>query len=120
MLADANWGRILAAVGGCGVDVDVGVVGLEIAAGTNVDIFDAAEGKRLGSENDGRASNSSHTLKLVERGTPCDYCESTAASIFKHPEICMKVDLGVGGGAFTMWTCDLSKEYVEINADYRT
>ena len=38
----------------------------------------------------------------------------------KHQDIPLKVDLGLGDGTATVWTCDLTKEYVEINGDYRS
>jgi glutamate N-acetyltransferase/amino-acid N-acetyltransferase len=93
---DANWGRILAAVGYSGAAVDPARAGLWIAAG------DASP------------------LQLVRGGQPLDYAEADAGAVFAGPEITVTVDLGLGAGRATVWTCDLSHEYVSINGHYRT
>ena len=59
-------------------------------------------------------------LQLVRDGTPTDYHESEAAAVFAHPEFVVHVDLGLGAGEATLWTTDLTHDYVTINADYRT
>ena len=99
---DANWGRILAAVGYSGASVDPGCTDLWIAAGTE----DATECP-------GR-------VQLVGRGRPLAYSEEAATAIFKGVEIAITVALGLGGGSATVWTCDLSHDYVDINGHYRT
>lgn len=97
---DANWGRILCAVGYSGATVDPTQAYLYIAAGQ---------------PQAGHAE-----LQLVDAGTPTDYAEADASAIFAESEISVRVALGLGGGAATVWTCDLSYDYVSINAEYRT
>jgi glutamate N-acetyltransferase / amino-acid N-acetyltransferase len=96
---DANWGRILCAVGYCGAEVDPARADLWIAAGK------------------GEVASS---LQLVSAGQPLAYSEATASAIFAEKEIVVEVKLGVGDGQATVWTCDLSHEYVDINGHYRT
>lgn len=89
---DPNWGRILAAVGRAGVaDMDV----------SRVQIF-------LGD------------LCVAEGGAPARYQESQAAARMSADEIGIRVALGRGNAATTVWTCDLSYDYVKINAEYRS
>jgi glutamate N-acetyltransferase/amino-acid N-acetyltransferase len=59
-------------------------------------------------------------LQIVASGTPTGYREEDAAAIFARPEINIRLDLGQGEDLATMWTTDLTHEYVTINADYRT
>ncbi|MBK6327385.1 MAG: bifunctional glutamate N-acetyltransferase/amino-acid acetyltransferase ArgJ [Chloroflexi bacterium] len=93
---DANWGRILAAAGRAGVPFDQYQTQLWVGV--------------------------QHTdeLQLVSQGTPTDYLEREAAAIFNQPEFKIRLDLGRGDAHETVWTCDLSHDYVAINADYRT
>jgi glutamate N-acetyltransferase/amino-acid N-acetyltransferase len=93
---DPNWGRILAAAGRAGVPLDQSRLSLAIA-------------------NPGQQE-----LQLVRAGTPVEYLESEAARIFARPEIHIQLDLGQGAAEDTMWTTDLTHDYVTINADYRT
>jgi len=100
---DANWGRILAAAGYAGVILDPDRVNLAIAGGA--------------------AGVMGDPLPLVVGGLPTAYAEADAAAIFAQPEIHVTLDLDAGGtqsGQATVWTCDLSHDYVSINADYRT
>lgn len=96
--ADANWGRILAAAGRAGVPIDPDKLNLWFRA---VQVAD-------------------DLLQVVAAGTPTDYAEADASHIFAQDEIDVVLDLGLGDAAATVWTCDLSHEYVSINADYRT
>jgi glutamate N-acetyltransferase/amino-acid N-acetyltransferase len=98
---DANWGRILAAVGRSGIQVDPKRAALYIDGGPDARA-------RLGE------------IQLVAGGTPLAYSEEQATAIFAQPEIDVRVELGLGDGAATVWTSDLSYEYVRINGDYRT
>jgi glutamate N-acetyltransferase / amino-acid N-acetyltransferase len=93
---DPNWGRILAAAGRAGVPFAPGVAALWIAAGDGA------------------------PLQLVAGGTPLDYVEDEAAAIFAQPEISVRLSLGGGPGRATVWTSDLTHEYVTINSHYRT
>ena len=103
---DANWGRILAAVGYSGATVDPGRADLWIAAGTG----------------DGDTETRGHgdALQLVRAGQPLPYSEEAASAIFAGSEITVAVKLGLGDGQATVWTCDLSHDYVSINGHYRT
>ncbi len=98
---DANWGRILAAVGRAGVQVVPERCNLFINGGPN-------------------AATRKGELQLVAGGVPLDYREEEAGAIFAQPEIDVRVELGLGQGAATVWTSDLSYDYVRINGDYRT
>jgi glutamate N-acetyltransferase/amino-acid N-acetyltransferase len=98
---DANWGRILAAVGRSGIAVDPRRAALYIDGGPDAHT-------RLGE------------LQLVAAGEPLPYSEAQATAIFAQPEIDVCVELGLEDGAATVWTSDLSYDYVRINGDYRT
>ena len=93
---DANWGRILAAAGRAGVQIEQSNLALWLE--------DGADGE----------------LQLVERGTSAEYDVSRITAILKAPEFALRLDLGLGDSAATVWTCDLTHDYVTINADYRT
>jgi len=105
---DANWGRILAAVGYSGAAVEPGRADLWIAAGVGAGLA-SAQGDHEGSP-----------LQLVRAGQPLPYSEEAASAIFAGPEITVTVKLGLGDGQATVWTCDLSHDYVSINGHYRT
>lgn len=95
---DANWGRILAAAGRAGVPFNPALAQLWIGVGIQ----------------------QADQLQLLRNGTPTDYEEADAAAVFAQPAFQVHLDLGAGSGAATMWTSDLTQEYVRINADYRT
>jgi glutamate N-acetyltransferase/amino-acid N-acetyltransferase len=88
---DPNWGRLIAAAGRAGVAFDLS-----------------------------RASVMIGTIVLFKDGKPHDELAPQAASYLKNKELTVLVDLGAGTASSTVWTCDLSAEYVKINADYRT
>jgi glutamate N-acetyltransferase / amino-acid N-acetyltransferase len=94
--SDPNWGRIFAAAGRAGVPFDQAQTGLQVS-------------------NEGE-----NWLTLLENGTPTGYAEADAAEIFAQPEIIVWLTLGEGLASDTVWTCDLTHDYVTINADYRT
>ncbi len=98
---DANWGRILAATGRAGIQVEPERCDLFIDGGAD-------------------ATTRRGELQLVAGGVPLVYSEAAATAIFAEPEIAVRVELGLGSGAATVWTSDLSYEYVRINGDYRT
>jgi glutamate N-acetyltransferase/amino-acid N-acetyltransferase len=89
---DANWGRIAAAVGRADEKIDRDVLSIRFGP--------------LWAAKDGAVSP--------------DYDEDAMSAYMKKPELEIGVDVGVGSGAATMWTCDLTKEYVAINGDYRS
>lgn len=95
---DANWGRILAAVGYSGAQVDP----------TRTALF-------FGSQLAGLVP-----LQVVAAGQPLPYDEAAATARFAQAEIEIRVELGLGAGTATVWTCDLSHGYVDINGHYRT
>ncbi|MDY0190517.1 MAG: bifunctional glutamate N-acetyltransferase/amino-acid acetyltransferase ArgJ [Desulfuromonas sp.] len=89
---DANWGRIIAAVGYSGVDVDP----------NQIDIF-------------------FDDVQVVSNGlTTGATQEELATKVLKHAEFCVRVDLKLGVGSAHYYTSDLTYDYVKINADYRT
>ncbi|AWW49067.1 bifunctional glutamate N-acetyltransferase/amino-acid acetyltransferase ArgJ [Polynucleobacter paneuropaeus] len=91
--SDPNLGRILAAIGYAGIaDLDVNRVQMWLG-----DVWVAKDG-----------------------GRNPTYQEADGQRIMKEPEITVRIDLGRGSATQTMWTCDLSHEYVSINADYRS
>ena len=58
---------------------------------------------------------------VAEKGWVADsYHEEAGATYMKQDELVIAVDLGIGNGAATVWTCDFTKRYIEINADYRS
>ncbi|RNF35609.1 bifunctional glutamate N-acetyltransferase/amino-acid acetyltransferase ArgJ [Paracoccus methylarcula] len=89
---DANWGRIVMAVGKSGAEADR-------------DRLTIRFGDMILAENGWRAEN---------------YDEDRASDYMKNQELLIAVDLGLGQGAQTMWTCDLTHGYIDINADYRS
>jgi len=93
--SDANWGRIMMAAGRAGVPFNQHQTELWIG----VDGDD---------------------LCLVADGTPTDYAEEDAAAIFALPAFKIHLTVGTGDGKSTVWTSDLTHEYVSINADYRS
>ncbi len=92
---DANWGRILCALGYSGAQFDP----------ENVDLYFRGE---------------SGEIHIYGNGTACDYSEEEATKILSEPEVCVLVDMHMGDGEATAWGCDLSYDYVKINADYRS
>ncbi len=93
--ADANWGRVLCAIGYSGADVDVGKIGVS---------FRSAKG----------------TVTVCENGAGVPFSEEIAKEILLEKEIEILVTLGDGAYAATAWGCDLTYDYVKINGDYRT
>ncbi|MBP1845277.1 glutamate N-acetyltransferase/amino-acid N-acetyltransferase [Rhizobium petrolearium] len=89
---DANWGRVVMAVGKSGEMADRDRLAIWFG-----DVRVAVEGERDPS-----------------------YSEAAATAVMRQQDIPVKVDLGLGNGTATVWTCDLTKEYVAINGDYRS
>jgi glutamate N-acetyltransferase/amino-acid N-acetyltransferase len=88
---DPNWGRLICAAGRAGVALDAS-----------------------------RAAVTMGSIVLFKDGQPHDERAPEAAEYLKGADLTIGVDLGSGGASSTVWTCDLSAEYVRINADYRT
>ena len=93
--ADANWGRVLCAIGYSGADVDVDKVGVS---------FRSPKG----------------TVEVCRNGAGVPFSEEKAKTILMEDEIEILVSLGDGGYGATAWGCDLTYDYVKINGDYRT
>ena len=93
--ADANWGRVLCAIGYSGADVDVSKIGVA---------FRSAKG----------------TVVVCENGAGVPFSEEIAKEILLEKEIEILLTLGDGPYGATAWGCDLTYDYVKINGDYRT
>ena len=92
---DANWGRILCAMGYSGASFDPEKVDL---------FFESAAGK----------------IQIIENGVALDYSEETATKILSEDTVTAVADVKMGTCTATAWGCDLTYDYVKINADYRS
>ena len=92
---DANWGRILCAMGYSGAQFDPEKVDL---------FFESQAGK----------------IQIIENGTAVDYSEEEATKILSEPEVTAIADVKMGQESASAWGCDLTHGYIEINADYRS
>lgn len=93
--SDANWGRVLCAIGYSGADVDVNKIDVS---------FESAAG----------------VIPVCENGAGIDFSEEKAKEILLEKEIIINVALKSGGADSCAWGCDLTYDYVKINGDYRT
>jgi glutamate N-acetyltransferase/amino-acid N-acetyltransferase len=89
---DPNWGRVVMAIGKAGEAADRDKLSIWF-------------GPHLVARNGERSA---------------EYVEQTVAAYMKGREIVIRADVGVGAGKATVWTCDLTHEYISINADYRS
>ena len=90
--SDPNWGRILAAVGNAGVDIEQSSISVSL-----------------------------DEINICQRGGVADdYTEERGSMVMMRDEITVHIDLGQGQAQDTVYTCDLSHDYVSINADYRS
>ncbi len=92
---DANWGRILCAMGYSGAQFDP----------EKVDLFFVSKAGKI---------------QIIENGTAVDYSEEEATKILSEPEVMAIADVKMGDREATAWGCDLTHGYIEINADYRS
>ena len=92
---DANWGRILCAMGYAGVNFEPEKVDL---------FFESSVGK----------------IQIIENGTATNYSEEQATKILSEKEVTAIADIKEGNKMATAWGCDLTHEYITINADYRS
>lgn len=92
---DANWGRILCAMGYSGAEFDP----------EKVDLY---------------LKSSAGELQLIENGVALNYSEEKATEILSQPEVTAIADIKEGDQTATAWGCDLTHGYIEINADYRS
>lgn len=93
--ADANWGRILCAIGYSGAEVDVRKIGVSF-------------------------SSKAGSIEVCKNGAGIDFSEETAKKILLEKEIDILISLNEGEETATAWGCDLTYDYVKINGDYRT
>ncbi len=93
--ADANWGRILCAIGYADAQFDIQKVAVTL---------ESAKG----------------SIQVCKDGAGVEFSEEQAKEILLEPEIFILIDLGQGSGCATAWGCDLTYDYVKINGDYRT
>ncbi len=93
--ADANWGRILCAIGYSGAECDVTKIAVILAS-------------------------VSGEINVCKNGSSVDFSEDKAKEILSEDEIIIKIQLSDGDGCATAWGCDLTYDYVKINGDYRT
>ncbi|MDE6075725.1 MAG: bifunctional ornithine acetyltransferase/N-acetylglutamate synthase, partial [Clostridia bacterium] len=93
--ADANWGRVLCAIGYAGVNV-------------NVNAIDVSFSSKKGN------------LPVCKNGYGIDFSEEKAKEILSEDEVIININLNSGSSKATAWGCDLTYDYVKINGDYRT
>ena len=93
--SDANWGRILCALGYSGADVDISKVGVAF-------------------------SSDAGRITVCKNGAGVEFSEDEAKKILLEHEITIEIDLNDGEGNAVAWGCDLTYDYVRINGDYRT
>ena len=93
--ADANWGRVLCAVGYSGAEVDITKIGVTFLS---------------------RAGQ----VKVCENGAGIPFSEEEAKKVLSEEEIEIALTLGNGPYSARAWGCDLTYDYVKINGDYRT
>ena len=93
--SDANWGRVLCAIGYSGAEVDVGKIGVSFRSGKG-------------------------EIEVCRHGAGVDFSEDKAKEILLEDEIEILVSLGDGNASAVAWGCDLTYDYVKINGDYRT
>ena len=93
--ADANWGRILCAIGYSGADVDVQKIDVSFRS-------------------------KSGTVDVCKNGAGIEFSEEIAKQVLTEDEIEILISIGSGDKSATAWGCDLTYEYVKINGDYRT
>jgi glutamate N-acetyltransferase / amino-acid N-acetyltransferase len=92
---DPNWGRVLCAAGYSGAAIDPARLSLAFGAGAQ-------------------------SVALVREGLPLTFDAAAASALLKVDPVVIRLDLGLGAADATVWTCDLSAEYVAINAHYTT
>ena len=93
--ADANWGRILCAVGYAEADFDINKVDVSL-------------------------SSKAGEVHVCHNGAGIEFSEEVAKTVLLEDEITISVSIGDGNGTATAWGCDLTYDYIKINADYRS
>ena len=93
--ADANWGRVLCAMGYSGVEFDPDKVDVHFASAAG-------------------------DIAVCEKGRGLDFDEKLAKKILTEHDVEINITMGEGGGSCTCWGCDITYDYIKINGDYRT
>ncbi len=93
--ADANWGRVLCAVGYSGADVDISKIAVGFSSGAG-------------------------EIRVCENGAGIPFSEEMAKTVLSQDEIVINVGLNDGNAAASAFGCDLTYDYIKINGDYRT
>lgn len=93
--ADANWGRVLCAIGYTDADFDISKIGVSFAS-------------------------TAGSLTVCKSGAGVEFSEETAKKVLTESEIDINITMNSGSAAATAWGCDLTYDYVKINGDYRT
>jgi glutamate N-acetyltransferase/amino-acid N-acetyltransferase len=88
---DPNWGRVIAAAGYSGAEIDVAKVRFDI-----------------------------NDVVIMEAGSPISFHREAVIAIMNNPEVYLTVNLGLGDGEATAWGCELTEEYVVFNSAYTT
>ncbi|MBR7073103.1 MAG: bifunctional glutamate N-acetyltransferase/amino-acid acetyltransferase ArgJ [Eubacterium sp.] len=92
---DANWGRVLCAIGYADAEFDINLVDVELKSGNG-------------------------SVEVCKNGAGIEFSEEKAAEVLKSDEIQIMINLNAGSESATAWGCDLTYDYVKINGDYRT
>ncbi len=92
---DANWGRVLCAIGYADAEFDINLVDVELKSGNG-------------------------SVEVCKNGAGIEFSEEKAAEVLKSDEIQILINLNAGSESATAWGCDLTYDYVKINGDYRT
>jgi len=105
---DANWGRVLAAAGASGANIIPSKISMWFSHG---------DGKDIGI---GKKNDPSISMQFLKDGQPTPKDEDRAAKLLSNKDIGIIVDLNQGSANYSMWTSDLTVEYVKANSHYRT
>lgn len=92
---DANWGRILCAIGYSNAEFDINKVDVDLKSNKGI-------------------------ISVCKNGTGVEFSEKNASDILSCDEICILINLNQGNESASAWGCDLTYDYVKINGDYRT
>ena len=93
--ADANWGRILCAIGYTDAEFDISKIAVDL-------------------------SSKAGCIHVCEHGAGVPFSEEVAKQVLSEDEIHIDIDMNDGDATATAWGCDLTYDYVKINGDYRT
>lgn len=115
--SDANWGRILCALGYAGVDFDPDDLQLYFVEEPAANPEKSPEDPATVSE---ESSEAPRRLLIFTDGAAADYSEKEATELLKKEKVAILAQFHMGDASATAWGCDLTYDYVKINADYRS